>query len=98
MKVEFDKSFKKVLEKLIKKDKKQKDELQKIIDELISKIQAAESIRDLYKSGIDIVKLKQTVKNAQFRIKEGCYRIGVKLQNDTIIFLWINRRDERTYL
>ena len=98
MKVGIDESFKNSLEDLVKKDKKAQHEIRKIIDEIVLKIQRAGSIHDLHKFGLNVLKLRQTGKNiSMFRIRKGRYRIGIKLQEDTIILLWIKRRDERTY-
>ncbi len=97
MKVEFDKSFEKSLKKLVKKDRSMQSEVKDIVRGIISRIQKSNSIHDLPSSGVDILELKISVKNAKFRIKKGRYRIGAKVEGDTVIFLWITKRDEGTY-
>ena len=72
MKVGIDESFKNSLEDLIKKDKKAQREIQKIVSEIVIKIQDAVSIHDLHKFGLNVLKLKQTGKNvSMFRIRKG---------------------------
>ncbi len=82
MKVEFDKSFSKSIDKLKNKQIKEK---------IIKFIEIAEKVEDIY-SLSSIKKLKGD--KISYRKKIGDYRIGFEINEDTIYFIIVAHRKE----
>jgi mRNA interferase RelE/StbE len=82
MKVGFDKSFSKSLDKL------KNEQVKKRIISLIEKCEAAEKLTD-------ISNLKKMTSFTNFyRIKLGDYRIGLEYEDDTLIFIVVAHRKD----
>ncbi len=86
MKVEFRRIFKKDLKKV------GDTELRKQVRRVIDLVEQAEAFADIQ----NVKKLRGD--NDYYRIRIGSYRLGLKLQNDTVIFVrCLHRRDIYRY-
>jgi len=82
MKILFEKSFEKEIDKL------RSEELQKKIIDVINQVEIAKSV-------IEIKNMKKMKGYKNFyRIKINDYRIGVELENNTVIFAAFGHRKE----
>jgi mRNA interferase RelE/StbE len=82
MKVEFTKSFLKDLKKI--KDKRLKTSLSSVIQE----VETAKQLLDISNCK------KLTGSTSHYRIRIGSYRVGIKLENQTIVFVTFGDRKE----
>ncbi|HEV2861383.1 MAG TPA: type II toxin-antitoxin system RelE/ParE family toxin [Pyrinomonadaceae bacterium] len=86
MKVEFRESFAKDL-----KDVKDKGHLNRV-KELIEAVEKADSLTDIP----NLKKLKGA--GSYFRLRLGDYRVGIALEQDTVVFVrFLNRKDIYKY-
>ncbi len=86
MKVEFKSSFVKDLKKIKEK------QLQNQIQELIEKVESSANITELEHTK------KLSGSDVYYRIRLGDYRIGIKIENNTVYFIrFLHRKDIYRY-